>query len=169
MSIAGPIVTLGAVAALATGILLADITLNPNPQPPAPPSPAAVAAPAPAAPVPPPPVPFGPQQDFVADISTKTGTLPLQIRVVGDTADAYACDNAGIETWLSGSAVGGVLKLTSTDRTARFGRPTPGRHRGGHLVDRRQALGFHRRAGGHRCVLNPPYPTAPPPRCWHPC
>ncbi|WND54807.1 MULTISPECIES: hypothetical protein [Mycolicibacterium] len=135
MSIAGPIVTLGAVAALATGILLADITLNPNPQPPAPPSPAAVAAPAPAAPVPPPPVPpppvpFGPQQDFVADISTKTDTLPLHIRVVGDTADAYACDNAGIETWLSGSAVGGVLKLTSTDRTARL----DGRHRDGTVV-----------------------------------
>ncbi|HKV20445.1 MAG TPA: hypothetical protein VJR50_15540 [Mycobacterium sp.] len=115
MKITGPIATLAAVAALGAGLWLVDVSKQPDAEP----QPAAAivtSAPAtPAAPKTPASTPFAATEDFVADIPTKTGNLALEIRVVGDRARAYACDNEGIETWLSGSAVNGVLKLSSMD------------------------------------------------------
>lgn len=135
MLIKGPIVTLGAVAALGAGIFLANIAQRP--QPAAPPRPAVAVATAPAA-VPPPSAapsgpaaaPFGPREDFVTDIPVRNGTLGLQIRVTGETARAYACDNDGIEIWLSGSSTGGLVNLASADKTARL----EGRHVGNTVV-----------------------------------
>lgn len=130
MKIKGPIATLGAVAALGTGIFLVNV--NQHPEASAPQPVAATAAPAPpsVAPTAPAAIPFGAREDFLADIPTKAGNLGLEIRVTGATAKAYACDNKGIETWLSGSAEGSVLKLTSADSTARL----DGRHVGNTVV-----------------------------------
>lgn len=140
MKIKGPIATLGAVAVLGAGIWLVNVNQQsePAPQPAAATAtsaPAAVPAPPPAPSTPPPPsvpaaTPFGAQEDFVADIPTKSGNLALEIRVTGDTARAYACDNKGIETWLSGSATNGVLKLASADKASQL----DGRHQGNTVV-----------------------------------
>jgi hypothetical protein len=115
MKITGPMATLAAVAALGAGLWLVNVSEQSDAEP----QPAAAivtSAPAtPAAPKTPASTPFAATEDFVADIPTKTGNLALEIRVVGDRARAYACDNEGIETWLSGSAVNGVLKLSSMD------------------------------------------------------
>ncbi len=140
MKIQGPIATLGAVAVLGTGLWLVNVNKQsePVPQPAAATAasaPAAVPAaePAPATPVPPSaPVaaPIGSREDFVANIPTKSGNLALEIRVTGDDARAYACDNEGIETWFSGSAANGLLKLYSADKVDRL----DGRHRGNTVV-----------------------------------
>src|ERR1700752_1124819 len=96
MKIKGPIATLGAVAVVGTGLWLVNV----NKQSEAVPQPAAATVTsAPAAT--PSAAPFGDREDFVADIPTKIGNLGLEIRVTGDKARAYACDNEGIETWLS--------------------------------------------------------------------
>jgi hypothetical protein len=135
MKIKGPIATLGAVAVLGTGLWLVNVTKQSDPVP----QPAAatvVSAPTTSPPttspppITPPAVPFGSQEDFVAHIPIKTGTLALEIRVTGDKARAYACDNEGIEMWLSGSAVDGVLKLGSADKISRL----DGRHQGNTVV-----------------------------------
>ncbi|MHC9294544.1 hypothetical protein ACRCUN_18945 [Mycobacterium sp. LTG2003] len=132
MKIKGPILTLGAVAALGTGIFLVNV--NQQPEASAPQPVAATAAPAPVspsvAPTTPAPAPFGAREDFIADIPTKNGNLGLQISVTGTTARAYACDNKGVETWLSGSAEDGVLKLVSADSAAQL----DGRHVGNTVV-----------------------------------
>ena len=130
MKITGPIATLTAVAALGTGLWLVNVGKQSEPAP----QPAAVtvtSAPAPPT-APPPPVatPFAARADFVADIPTKNGNLAVEIRVTGDKARAYACDNAGIETWFSGSAVNGLLGLDSADGAGRL----EGRHQGSTVV-----------------------------------
>ncbi|OBA98753.1 hypothetical protein A5662_16000 [Mycobacteriaceae bacterium 1482268.1] len=132
MKIAGPIATLGAVAVLGTGLWLVNVNKQPEPvpQPAAASATSASAPPAPLAPRPPAAVPFSDREDFVADIPTKAGILALEIRVNGDTARAYACDNQGIETWLSGSAADGVLKLGSADKVSQL----DGRHQGNAVV-----------------------------------
>ncbi|WP_234835090.1 hypothetical protein [Mycolicibacterium stellerae] len=140
MKIKGPIATLGAVAVLGTGLWLVNVSKQsePAPQPAAatvtsvPAAvPAAEPAPTPApAPSTPAAVPFGGREDFVADIPTKSGNLALEIRVTGDEARAYACDNAGIETWFSGSAANGLLKLDSADKLSHL----DGRHQGNTVV-----------------------------------
>ncbi|BDY27973.1 MULTISPECIES: hypothetical protein [Mycolicibacterium] len=135
MKIKGPIATLGAVAALGTGIWLVNVNSQPEPRPAATATATATSAPA-AAPVAPPApptptaAPFGAREDFVATIPTKNGDLGLEIRVTGTTARAYACDNKGIETWLSGSALNGLLKLDSADKTSHL----EGRHVGNTVV-----------------------------------
>ena len=130
MKIKGPIATLGAVAVLGTGLWLVNV----NKQSDALPQPAAaIVTSAPTTPpalTTPPAVPFGSHEDFVADIPIKTGTLALEIRVTGDKARAYACDNEGIEMWLSGSAVDGVLNLSGADKVSRL----DGRHQGNTVV-----------------------------------
>jgi hypothetical protein len=140
VKIKGPIATLGAVAVLGTGIWLVNAGKQSEPVPQSAaatatsaPAAAPAAEPAtttPAAPSTPAAAPFGDREDFVADIPIKTGNLVLEIRVTGDKARAYACDNAGIETWLSGSAVKGVLKLGSADKASRL----DGRHQGNTVV-----------------------------------
>ncbi len=131
MKITGPMVTLGVVAVVGAGLFLVNVSQQPTtatPQQPA-------AATAPASPAVPPPspapttpvaAPFGAREVFVADIPTRSGNLSLAIRVTGDNARAYACDNYGIETWLAGISGGGVLNLTGVDSNARL----QGRHQG---------------------------------------
>ena len=140
MKIKGPIATLGAVAVLGTGLWLVNVNKQsaPAPQPAAATAtsaPAAVPAVEPAPTTPPAPstpaaAPFGGQEDFVANIPIKSGNLALEIRVTGDKARAYACDNEGIETWLSGSAANGVLKLGSADKVSQL----DGGHQGNTVV-----------------------------------
>jgi hypothetical protein len=140
MKIKGPIATLGAVAVLGTGLWLVNVNnqSEPAPQPAAATvasAPAAVPAAEPApttspAPTTPAAAPFGGREDFVANIPTKIGNLALEIRVTGDKAWAYACDNDGIETWLSGSAANGTLKLASADKVSQL----DGRHQGNTVV-----------------------------------
>lgn len=133
MNIKGPIATLGAVAVLGTGLWLVNASKQSDPEP-RPAAATVTSAPA-AAPTPPPPttpaaVPFADTEDFVADIPIKGGNLALEIKVTGNEARAYACDNAGIEEWLSGSATDGVLKLASSDKVSRL----DGRHKGNTVV-----------------------------------
>lgn len=136
MKIKGPIATLGAVAVLGTGLWLVNVNKQsePAPQPAAATVTSAPATPPkpPAPTVPPEPAatPFAGREDFIANIGIKTGNLALEIRVTGDKARAYACDNEGIETWFSGSAVNGVLKLDSTDGVGQL----DGRHQGSTVV-----------------------------------
>ena len=140
MKIKCPIATLGAVAVLGTGLWLVNVNKQsePAPQPAAATVtsvPAAVPAAEPAPATPPAPstpaaVPFAGREDFVANIPIKSGNLALEIRVTGDKARAYACDNEGIETWLSGSAANGVLKLGSADKVSQL----DGRHQGNTVV-----------------------------------
>jgi hypothetical protein len=137
MKIQGPIATIGAVAVLGTGLWLVNVDKQsePPPQPAAATASSAVPAARPAPAKPPAPTtpaaePFGAREDFVADIPTKSGNLPLEIRVRGDKAWAYACDNQDIETWFSGSAANGLLKLGSADKVSRL----YGRHKGSTVV-----------------------------------
>jgi hypothetical protein len=144
MKIKGPIVTLGAVAALGTGTYVVNVAQQPQPAAPPPPAVAVATAPA-AAPAPPSApggrtaAPFGAREDFATDIPVKNGILGLQIAVTGETAKAYACDNAGIETWLSGSSADGQLNLSSADKSARL----EGRHVGNTIVGKLTIAGKH--------------------------
>lgn len=72
----------------------------------APPVPAPSALPAPQG--------FPAQAEYVAEIPVQGRVLNVEITVDGQNAKAYACDNAGIETWLSGPAVDGAVRLTDT-------------------------------------------------------
>lgn len=137
MKIKGPIATLGAVAVLGTGLWLVNINRQSEPvlQPAAATAPAAAPAAEPTpttapAPITPAATPFNGREDFVADIPTKSGDLALEIRVAGDKAWAYACDNQRIETWFSGSAANGILKLVSADKVSRL----DGRHQDNTVV-----------------------------------
>jgi len=126
MKIRGPIVTLGAVAALGVGILLVNISKE-EPAPPANPynpttTTAAAATPAapPPAPSTPPPPAFPAQADYVGKVPTANGTITLEIAVHGDKAVAYACDGNTVESWLRGSATKGALSLANKDKTSRL-------------------------------------------------
>ena len=135
MKIKGPIATLGAVAVLGTGLWLVNVDTQSEPAPQPAAATVTVAAPTqdpttPPAPTTPAAMPFVGTQDFVANIPIKTGSIALEIRVTGTEARAYACDNEGIETWLSGSAVNGILKLASADKASTL----EGRHQGGTVV-----------------------------------
>jgi hypothetical protein len=129
MTIRGPFVTLGAVAALGVGILLVNMlqqhgsvpTANPYAQ-----STTTAAATATAAPVPvpapstPPPPAFPAKADYVGKISTASGVITVAITVEGDKAVAYACDGTAIESWLRGSAANGAVSLASKAKTSRL-------------------------------------------------
>jgi hypothetical protein len=125
MKIRGPLVTLGAVAALGVGILLLNMS-NEGSAPlgkPAAQSATTVApttAAAPLAPTTPPPPAFPAQADYVGKIPTANGTITLEITVQGDKAVAYACDGNTVESWLRGSAVNGALSLANKDKTSRL-------------------------------------------------
>src|SRR6476469_5586363 len=124
MKIRGPILTLGAVAVFAVGILLVNISKEES-APPANPyshSTTAVASPAAPPPVPatPPPPAFPAKADYVGKIPTANGTITLEIAVDGDRAIAYACDGNTIESWLRGSAVNGVVSLANKVKTSRL-------------------------------------------------
>jgi len=128
MKIRGPLVTLGAVAALGIGIWLVNGSKE---EPASPGKPVAestttaattpaTAAPAPTTrPVPPPPA-FPAKADYVGKIPTANGTITLEITVDGDKAIAYACDGNTVESWLRGSAANGALSLANKDKTSRL-------------------------------------------------
>ena len=132
-TITGPVITLGAAAALGITLFSINVTREETPAP----RPAAVVAatPAPkpvtpATPSTPRLAPFPAKVQYHSDIPTKRGNLTLDIKVDGATATAYACDNKGIEAWLAGSAVNGEMTLKSTDGTSRL----TGRHEGSTVV-----------------------------------
>jgi hypothetical protein len=124
MKIRGPLVTLGAVAALGIGIWLVNVSKE-EPAPPGQPvaeSTTTTAAPAPQPPPPPtpPPVAFPAKADYVGKIPIANGTITLDISVEGDKAIAYACDGNSVEVWLRGSAVNGAVSLASKDKASRL-------------------------------------------------
>ena len=121
MGIRGPLVTLGAVGALAVGLWLGNVSHGqaPAPEPAANSAAASVtSAPAPTTSVPAPAFPA--RAEYLGTVPTKTGAIALEITVDGTTATAYACDNVRIESWLRGSAVNGALSMTSKDNTSRL-------------------------------------------------
>jgi hypothetical protein len=126
MKIRGPLVTLGAVAALGIGIWLVNVSKEePAPTPPGQPvaeSTTTPAAPAPQPPPPPtpPPAAFPAKADYVGKIPIANGTITLDISVDGDKAIAYACDGNSVEVWLRGSAVNGAVSLASKDKASRL-------------------------------------------------
>ena len=124
MKIRGPIVTLGAVAALGIGIWVVNVSKQePEPAPPAAQSTTTttVPAPQPLPPAPqPPPAAFPAKADYVVKVPTAAGTITLDISVEGDKAIAYACDGNTVESWLRGSAVNGAVSLASKDKTSRL-------------------------------------------------
>ena len=140
----GPILTLVATAALGIGVFSANLaqdgpSVAPQPQaasvgsstvkPTPSPTPVAPAAPAPA--------PFPAKAAFHANIPTRTGTLTVDIKVSATKATAYACDNKGIEEWLSGTAVGGVVSMRSSDGTSRL----DGRHQANDTIEGNLSIG----------------------------
>jgi hypothetical protein len=125
MTIRGPLVTLGAVAALGVGILLVNMSKEEkapqaNPYSHSTTTAAVTPAPAPPAPSPPPRPAFPAKADYVGKIPTANGTITVEITVHGDKAVAYACDGNTIESWLRGSASNGVVSLASKDKTSRL-------------------------------------------------
>jgi hypothetical protein len=125
MKIRGPLVTLGAVAALGIGIWLVNVSKE-EPAPPGNPvaesTTTAATTPATAAPPSPstPPPAFPAKADYVGTIPTANGTITLEITVEGDKAVAYACDGSTVESWLRGSAANGALSLANKDKTSRL-------------------------------------------------
>jgi hypothetical protein len=128
MKIRGPLVTLGAVAALGIGIWLVNVSKE-EPSPPGKPvaeattttaTTPATAAPAPTTPPAPPPPAFPAKADYVGKIPTANGTITLEITVEGDKAVAYACDGNTIESWLRGGAANGAVSLASKDKSSRL-------------------------------------------------
>ncbi|SEA23785.1 MULTISPECIES: hypothetical protein [unclassified Mycobacterium] len=129
MKVAGPLVTLGAVAALGIGIYAVNVSKES--QPAAPVTSTSQAAPptsqaAPTTPTTPAAVPFPAAADYQGKVETKVGVITLDISVKGAAARAYACDGKAVETWLSGPAEAGVVNLTSKDKTSHL----EGRHDG---------------------------------------
>jgi hypothetical protein len=122
MQIRGPLITLGAVAALAVGILLVNVSQEPDPAPGKPAQPTTTQAAPPAAPTPTPaPAPaFPAKADYVGKVPIANGVITLEITVEGDKAVAYACDGNTVESWLRGPAVNGTVSLTSKDKTSRL-------------------------------------------------
>ncbi|ULE33578.1 hypothetical protein [Mycobacterium sp. IDR2000157661] len=114
MSIRGPLVTLGAVGALAVGLWLGTVSQDNAP----PPAPTAEAAASPSIPAPPAATDapaFPRRADYIAKIPTATGVLTLDVNVDGQEATAYACDGNSVEVWLRGPAVDGAANLVSKD------------------------------------------------------
>lgn len=126
MKVRGPLITLAAVAALGVGILIVNISQEPEPAPPG--KPAAVStttapatnAPQPPAPTTPPGPAFPAKADYVGKIPTANGVITLDISVEGDKAVAYACDGNTVESWMRGPAVNGTVSLANKDRTSRL-------------------------------------------------
>ena len=121
MKIRGPLVTLGAVAALGVGIWLINVSKeDPASAPPPVAESSTTAAASPSAPVPPPVPAFPAKADYVGKVPTANGVITLEITVEGDKAVAYACDGNTIESWLRGSAVDGAVTLENKDKTSRL-------------------------------------------------
>jgi hypothetical protein len=123
MKVRGPLLTLGAVAAVGVALLLVNISQEPDRTPSGKPvaQSTTTAAPAPStAPAPPPPVQFPAKADYVGKIPTSSGVITLEITINSTNAIAYACDGSTVETWLRGSAQDGVVSLANKDKTSRL-------------------------------------------------
>jgi hypothetical protein len=120
MKVHGPLITLAAVAAMGTGMLIANISQEPDPVVPGTPVAASTPAPAPPAPATPPAPAFPAKADYIAKIPTANGTFTVDISVAGDKAVAYACDGNSIESWLRGSATNGTVSLANKHRSSRL-------------------------------------------------
>jgi hypothetical protein len=126
MKVSGPLVTLGAVAALGIGILLVNVSREPEPTTPGKPVAESVTTTNPSTtdqvptPSTPPPAPFPAKADYVGEIPTSNGVITLEITVHGNKAVAYACDGNTVEVWLAGSAENGIVNLASKDNTSRL-------------------------------------------------
>lgn len=118
MKVRGPLITLAAVAALGAGILLVNVSQEPDPAPPAKPS--ATPAPQPPAPTTPQAPAFPAKADYVGKVPIANGAITLDITVEGDKAIAYACDGNSVESWLRGPAVNGAVSLANKDKTSRL-------------------------------------------------
>ena len=140
----GPILTLVATAVLGIGVFsvnLAQDGPSAAPQPPAASGGSSTVEPTPSpppvAPAAPAPVPFPAKVAFHANIPTRAGTLTLDIKVNATKATAYACDNQGIEEWFSGTAVDGVVSMSSSDGTSRL----DGRHEANDTIEGNLSIG----------------------------
>ncbi|MGE2720933.1 hypothetical protein [Mycolicibacterium celeriflavum] len=111
----GPLITLGAVAALAAALWLGNVSHQEAPA--AAPVAESVTASPPASAMPPPAPSFPAKADYVGAVPTAGGEMTLEISVDGDRAIAYACDGDSIEVWLRGAATNGVVDLASKDGT----------------------------------------------------
>ena len=115
MKIRGPMVTLGAVAAVGAGMWLVNVSQQTE-TPPVAEAPVSVAAP------PSPTAPrlqqFPAKADYVGTVSTNYGSITLDINVGGNRAVAYACDGNSVEVWLRGDATDGVVRLASKDKAS---------------------------------------------------
>jgi hypothetical protein len=123
MKIRGPLVTLGAVAALGIGIWLVNVSKEePEPAPPVAQTTTTTAVPAPQPPAPPTPAraAFPAKADYVGKVPTANGTITLDSSIEGDDAIAYACDGNTVEVWLRGPAVNGAVSLVSKDKASRL-------------------------------------------------
>lgn len=118
MRIRGPMVTLGAVAALAFGLWAANVSQEDAALPPQPTQSSTAAPPSTPAPAPPPAFPA--KADYVGKVPTASGAITLDITVDGNRAIAYACDGNTIESWLRGSAANGVVNLANKDNSSRL-------------------------------------------------
>ncbi|MDY6998633.1 MAG: hypothetical protein SW019_18705 [Actinomycetota bacterium] len=121
----GPLTTIAAVGAIGAGWWLVNDFANPNPAAEVVSAPVASAAepagspPAPAPAAEPAPDVFPVWAEYAADIPLQGRVLTVELTVDGGTAKAYACDNVGIESWLSGTAWDGAVRLadqTGADR-----------------------------------------------------
>jgi hypothetical protein len=126
MKVRGPLLTLAAVAVVGVGILLVNVSQEPDAAPsgkpaaPATTSSVASAAPQPPGPTTPPAPSFPAKADYVGKVPIANGVITLEITVEGDKAIAYACDGNTIESWLRGPAVNGTVSLANKDKTSRL-------------------------------------------------
>jgi hypothetical protein len=124
MRVSGPLITLAAVAVLGAGILLVNISKEPDPAPQNKPAAesttTAAATPAPTPPTAAAPPAFAANADYIGKVPTATGVITLDITVEGDKATAYACDGNTVESWLRGPAVNGTVNLASKDNANRL-------------------------------------------------
>jgi hypothetical protein len=136
MKVKGPLVTLGAVAALGVALLLVNISNESEPAPaskPAASSPTAPASPGPESsttPAQPALEVFPAKADYVGKIATDNGVITLEITIDGAKTVGYACDGKKVEVWLRGSAENGVVSLDNKDKTSHLA----GRLEGGKVV-----------------------------------
>jgi hypothetical protein len=120
MRIQKPVLSISAVAVVGAGLWLANVAADPGSGPvlaSPPPSPAAATLTT-VAPAPPPPVPqFPAAATYSGTVTTKGAPIAVDITVADGTARAYVCDGAAIETWMSGTVSGDVMKLASAEGT----------------------------------------------------
>ncbi len=138
MARSGPLLTLGAAAALGAA-LLAVTALSSPPAAPPDPAPAAAVAAAPAEPVAAVPEPAAAEPPAVAEVvwagRSAGDEVTVAVAVRDGRAIAYVCDGDRVEAWLEGTLTGSALELTgpdgasltgTVDATAAFGSVTAG-------------------------------------------